>query len=215
MAFPRHFWLRVKFWLLSPVMRLVLRMIPPQSPWERMSMPVPRKYFGIGSLHEFAHYFSGVSSVPVSGMDDVINWLLNAEYRSDQELFNEVDYWQHPLTFEQLRSGDCEDFALWVWRKLTEAGIEAEFFVGRRVTTRSEVRYHFHAWVVCWLDGREFLFEPIARRREAMLRPLADVWQQYFPYYSVARDFRTSVFGGYLLDWHCLPTMPDVRGFVK
>src|SRR5690348_3236184 len=38
---------------------------------------------------------------------------------------HERDFWQHPKTFEQLRKGDCEDHALWAWRKLTELGISA------------------------------------------------------------------------------------------
>ena len=45
-------------------------------------------------------------------LDDVFAWLAECRYETDTNLFHESDYWQHPRTFEQLRCGDCEDFAI-------------------------------------------------------------------------------------------------------
>ena len=74
---------------------------------------------------------SRAQSVPVQSIDDIVAWLQSCEYVTDLDLFHERDFWQHPGTFERLRRGDCEDFALWAWRKLAEVGIDAEFCVGR------------------------------------------------------------------------------------
>ena len=48
-------------------------------------------------------------------MEDLQN---NYTYRDDMELFGVVDYWQTAEEFEQNKSGDCEDFALYVREKL-------------------------------------------------------------------------------------------------
>src|SRR6185436_7297823 len=100
---------------------------------KRLSLPVPIGAFGPGSRREFAQYFQGESHVRVESIDEIVEWLLNCQYMTDAILFNERDFWQHPNTFEQLRRGDCEDFALWAWRKLADIGIDAEFCVGRVV----------------------------------------------------------------------------------
>src|SRR4029453_16191642 len=122
------------------------------------------------------------------------------EYATDTDLFHEPDYWQHPSVFEQLRRGDCEDFALWAWRKLAEMGIDAEFCVGRvRRRDQGEVNQQ-HAWVLYRVDGTEYLFEPAARHRDFMIRELADAMSVYVPHFSVNRNLRTCAFGGFMLD---------------
>ena len=72
--------------------------------------------------------------------------------------------WQQPCAFEQSRRGDCEDFALWAWRKLVEMGVDAEFYVGRVMCGDDPVSARQHAWVVYRVDD-EFLFEPRPRER--------------------------------------------------
>jgi len=69
----------------------------------------------------------GQSTVCVNDIAAICEWLADCEYVRDP--VHERDFWQHPKTFEQLRKGDCEDHALWAWRKLTELGIPAEFYV--------------------------------------------------------------------------------------
>src|SRR5207253_2493195 len=112
---------------------------------------------------------------------------------SDVELFAEADFWQHPADFERLRRGDCEDFALWAWRKLAEIGIDAEFYVGRIVTDDEEVVRH-HAWVVYRDGGTEYLLEPAAHDAQRMRRPLADVMDEYVPHFAVNHRLATCAF---------------------
>jgi len=66
----------------------------------------------------------GQSTVCVNDIAAICEWLADCEYVRDP--VHERDFWQHPKTFEQLRKGDCEDHALWAWRKLTELGIPAD-----------------------------------------------------------------------------------------
>ena len=161
-------------------------------------MRVPKTAFGPGSRQDFALYFEGESSVLVRSIDDIVVWLLECEYVSDPDLFDKRDYWQHPSVFEQLRRGDCEDFALWTWRKLVEIGVEAEFHVGRVVCEADVDRQH--AWVVYRVDQTEFLFEPAARERTQMIRPLAEAMDRYIPHFAVDHQFGTSAFAGCVFD---------------
>ena len=180
----------------SRLVRVARRLGAPESPWDRVAFRVPPTAFGAGSQHQFDHYFEGESRVKVASIDDMVEWLLACQYVSDRDLFNERDLWQHPTAFEALRRGDCEDFALWAWRKLVEAGIEAEFHVGR-VRVRDEPHAgNQHAWVVYRVDGMDFLFEPAARSRHAMIRALDEAMDDYVPHFAVDHRFRTFAFGG-------------------
>jgi hypothetical protein len=163
-------------------------------------MRVPTTAFGPGSRRDFALYFEGESAVPVRSIDDIVTWLLGCEYVTDIDLFDRRDFWQHPSVFEQWRRGDCEDFALWAWRKLAEIGIEAEFYVGRAASLDDSADNRQHAWVVYRTDRTDFLFEPAARSRERMIRPLADAKAEYVPHFAVNRRFGTCAFVGCLLD---------------
>ncbi|UCC73479.1 MAG: transglutaminase-like cysteine peptidase [Gemmatimonadota bacterium] len=183
-------------WLLRPVLRLSLRYVDVEDPWEPTDRPVRFWALGAGSVKRFSWYFEGESSVRISFIDELCDWLLGCEQVTDPDLFHEADYWQHPSTFEQLRKGDCEDFALWAWRKLSEMGIEARFFTGRRADAPAD---SWHAWVVYRMDSVDYLLESIAPSRQEMLRLLEDVRSQYIPHFSVGKDFRPQAYGGYLL----------------
>ena len=165
-------------------------------------MRVPASVFGPGSRQPFAEYFEGESCVPVGSIDDIVAWLRTCEYVPDLELFREPDVWQHPAAFERQRRGDCEDFALWAWRKLAEVGIDAEFCVGRVICDDSPEIDRQHAWVVYRLNGTEFLFEPAARTPSSMIRPLADAMGEYVPHFAVNHRFDTSAFVGCAADSH-------------
>ena len=186
--------------VFSQVVRLAARVVQAESPWDRVPVHVPTLAFGPGSSRQFAHYFEGESSVRPESIDDIVEWLLNCEYATDADLFNERDYWQHPSVFEQRRRGDCEDFALWAWRKLAELGIDAELYVGRVRRPEEPGVNQQHAWVVYRVDGAEFLFEPAARSRQHMIRELADAMNEYVPHFAVNRHLRTCAFGGVVLD---------------
>ena len=182
--------------ILSPFLRLGARMVRGESAWDRVMMPVPVSAFGPGSHQPFVAYFEGTSGVAVQSIDDIVAWLQTCEYVSDLELFHERDRWQHPATFETLRRGDCEDFALWAWRKLAEVGIDAEFYVGRVICDEQPDIDRQHAWVVYRLDGTAFLLEPAARTRSNMIRPLADAMHEYVPHFAVNHQFDTNAFAG-------------------
>ena len=175
------------------------------SPWERVPVDVPPTAFGPGSRWQFSHYFEGDSCVTVASIDDIVAWLGTCEYASDIEQFHVPDLWQEPCVFEQRRRGDCEDFALWTWRKLTELGLDAEFFVGRVVCGGDLAIDRQHAWVV-FRDQREVrLFEPAARDRQHMIQPWSVVKDDYIPHFAVDSRFVTSAFAGCLRSDVVLP----------
>ena len=185
-------------WLRSTCQSVVHGLGASDSPWERMAMDVPPTAFGPGSRWQFPHYFEGESGVLVTSIDDIIEWLATCEYVSDIEQFHEGDVWQEPCAFEQRQRGDCEDFALWAWRKLTEIGVDAEFYVGRVISSAGAAPRQ-HAWIVYRVAREEILFEPAARDRHRMIQPLSAVRDAYVPHFAVDRRFVTSAFAGCLL----------------
>ena len=79
------------------------------------------------------------------------------------------------------------------WREL---GIDAEFCVGRVVSTDQTGRRYQHAWVVYRIDGTAFLLEPAARTPARTIRLLADAMGQYVPHFAVNHRFETHAFVG-------------------
>ena len=186
-------------WLRSAYLTVTRGLGAAESPWERLPMAVPPIAFGPGSRCQFPRYFEGESRVPVASIDDIVEWLGTCEYVSDAEQFHEGDVWQEPCAFERRQRGDCEDFALWAWRKLAEIGVEAEFYVGRVLCDGDPAVARPHAWIVFRSDREEVLFEPAARDRQRMIRPLAAVKDAYLPHFAIDRRFVTSAFVGCLL----------------
>ena len=199
-------------WLHSAYLSVAHGLGPSDSPWERVPMEVPATAFGPGSRWQFPHYFEGESGVRVTSIDDIVEWLGTCEYVSDAEQFREPDVWQEPLAFEQRQRGDCEDFALWAWRKLTEIGVEAEFYVGRVICGAGPAARQ-HAWIVYRAEREEILFEPAARDRHRMIQPLSAVKDAYLPYFAVDRRFVTSAFIGCLLESGTIE--PGARDFSR
>jgi hypothetical protein len=181
-------------WLSSTCRNLVPHK---QSPWERVRIDVPPAAFGPGSRWQFPHYFEGASGVPVASIDDIAAWLERCEYATDIEEFHEADVWQEPCAFEQRQRGDCEDFALWAWRKLIEIGVDAEFFVGR-ICAVEPARDRQHAWVVYRQGAELCIFEPALRDRQRMIQPWSAVKDAYVPHFAVDGRFVTSAFAGCL-----------------
>ena len=199
-------------WLHSAYLSVAHGLGPSDSPWERMPMEVPATAFGPGSRWQFPHYFEGESGVRVTSIDDIVEWLSTCEYVSDAEQFQEPDVWQEPCAFEQRQRGDCEDFALWAWRKLTEIGVEAEFYVGRVICGAGPAARQ-HAWIVYRAEREEILFEPAARDRHRMIQPLSAVKDAYLPHFAVDRRFVTSAFIGCLLESGTIE--PGARDFSR
>jgi hypothetical protein len=182
---------------LRPLFLLILRTIPVEDPWERMDFQFPHEFLGPASRHDFNWYFEGDSSVRVRNLRELRAWLRKCRYVSDEEMFREPDFWQHPLTFERLRKGDCEDFAFWAWRKLVELGCDADFIIGR--CQPSQAPDSGHAWIVLRQDGTEYLVEPTRAAGDDWMRPLSEVKEQYVPHFGVSRDRQRFTFAGYLL----------------
>jgi hypothetical protein len=178
--------------------RLVRPFLAPRDPWERTPQRIAVDRFGLGSTRRFEWYFEGDSVVEVESVEEICVWLLGCEYVGDADLFQERDFWQHPRTFEQIRKGDCEDYALWAWRKLRELGVEAELVIGRWARPESSADRE-HAWVLFRRDGEEYVLEGVARSSERMVRPLSQVRGDYTPHFGVDHRFQTFAFGGYLL----------------
>jgi hypothetical protein len=209
---------RILYWTLRPVWRVFLRVLPPQDPWRRLEYRVAVRHYGWGARHDFDWYFEGESGVEVSSIDAIRDWLVECEYVQDPELFHEPDFWQHPRTFERLRRGDCEDHAIWAWRKLVELGYDADLVSGRCLPWQPGVadRERSHVWVVFRRDGEAYLFEAAAKSKHRMVRPLAEAAAEYRPEFGVDRARQRFAFNGF---FHTLrerefgvPDSTSVRG---
>lgn len=166
--------------------------------WQRMPYAASPTMFGRGSRHPFPWYFEGASTVTVRSVDDVCDYLMQCEYVQDADLFNESDFWQHPRTFERLRQGDCEDHALWAWRKLVEMGVDAELVSGSQRDARGAAVSH--VWVRFRTAEGEFILEAVTRDRALMVRPFDVARGEYTPHAGVDRAFTLHCYGGYLAD---------------
>lgn len=183
---------RVESWVqaASGMERLADFFAGTADPWARLHLDCAPLAFGAGSTRSFSDYFRGVSRVAAASLDDVCSWLRGCECLSDEALFLQEDFWQHPLTFEQLRKGDCEDHALWAWRKLAELRIPARLTAGRWRGTA-------HAWVLLESSHGDQLFETTAKT-SPMIRPLDGTTRaEYCPALGVDHGFRTFVHAGY------------------
>lgn len=181
---------------LRSVFRLLLRTVPLNDPWKRYPQAVPLARYGLGAQRDFRWYFEGESRVAVASVEEVQAWLGGCEYMRDPDLFNEPDYWQHPSAFEQLRKGDCEDFALWTWRKLVELGYEAELVAGRYAGCTGPA-VAGHAWVHFRDRETHYLFDPVLEGPHQMVRALPEVRGTYLPEVSVDGRFNRYVYGGF------------------
>ena len=195
-----HLLRRCLGWLLRPLHRYWVVHTTVADPWESAStFLIGPDRFGLGSRKPFSWYFEGQSTVVVRDVESICDWLAGCQYIHDIELFREPDYWQHPLTFEQLRRGDREDHALWAWRKILELGFPAEFYVGQ--WRHDGGASGFHAWVVFQKDGRTFLLEPVIKDPLRAVRLLDEVRGNYVPHYSVDASFRMCARAGLLIQW--------------
>ena len=183
-------------WAFTPLLRWAARATERNDPWERLPYAAPPRVFGRGSIHPFPWYFEGESAVEVKTVADVCAWLMECRYVRDPDLFNESDFWQHPRTFERLRQGDCEDHAVWAWRKLVELGLDAELVSG--TWQQPGGARGGHVWVRFRQDERQYIFEGVARSLEGMVRPFEAAKVEYTPHAGVDRAFHQYAYYGYL-----------------
>lgn len=162
-------------------------------PWHRFDLEPPLRAFGPGAA-DFREYLAGACRISRSSPRDIAEWLLECRYADDPQLLDEPDLWLHPVTFELLRCGDCEDFALWAWRQLVDARFDATFIVGIR-DIPGTVRGR-HAWVTYRDAAGEHVLDGVERTIERMIRPLAEVRALYEPQVGVDAAARRFAFAG-------------------
>jgi hypothetical protein len=184
------------FRALRPLALAVLEHLPRGDPWDPFPYHVPHELFSSGSKHDFRWYFQGQSRVQVSSFDEICEWLLACEYRSDLELFMQPDFWQHPLTFEQIRKGDCDDHALWAWRKLVELGFSAELLVGRWL--QKDGSWGEHAWVAVTRGSDTVHLQAATKDRASMVLDSTTAHRVLRPHFGVNAGLARRVFDGWL-----------------
>lgn len=176
------------------IRRLLLLTVRVSDPWDRREGDIPSRLFGSGADRDFAWYLAGESTVRPTSLTQIQQWLVDCDYATDADLFHERDHWQHPTEFERLRRGDCEDFAVWTWRKLVELGYDAELVAGSYAGHAGG-----HAWVTFRRGDTSYVLDPVVRDRTRMIRPLHEVRQFFRPEFSVNARLQRFVYDGYLI----------------
>lgn len=115
---------------------------------------------------------------------DIDLWINKATYVSDERLFNTADFWQLPVDFEQNKTGDCEDFALWVWVQLLRLRINARFVIGGLFSTEIN-----HAWVQLYLRNEIRVFECTPQQNNVSISVRNA--PEYFPIFSIDGYLKT------------------------
>jgi hypothetical protein len=152
-------------------------------------------HYADGLLDDFPVYLRGPSNVRVSSVEEIKEWLLGCSYQTDRDQFGR-EYWQHLLEFEDRRVGDCDDYAIWAWRKLVDLGFDARLVVGKTLPIANALLGH--AWVVYRDRDRSYLFDGTASPSE-MIRPLDEAKSEYRPEYGVDRGGKRYTYAGAVL----------------
>jgi hypothetical protein len=169
-------------------------------PWIRLPVEPPLLAYGPGCHDEFGDYLVGSSRVRAATPNDVAAWLLTCRYAPDADLLGDHDHWLHPSTFEVVRAGDCEDYALWAWRKLVELDLNACFVVGIRRQSTGECGRH--AWATFHRDGEEYLLDGVERAVRRIIRPIREARADYEPQVGVSPSGHRFAFAGlYRTSW--------------
>lgn len=161
--------------------------------WTGRYQNIPLKFYGGGCDQDFDVYLQGESQVPVKSIDEIANWLLGCKYIDDPTYKGLRDHWQHPLEFEKTRAGDCEDFALWAWRKLISLNVQCEFMVGKRVRNGCA---RTHAWVLFYDNDKIVIFETTGKTKDRMFKPLESVAAEYIPFAAIDNNVKKKVYVG-------------------
>lgn len=133
-----------------------------------------------------AWFFERTLAFKGESLRDVAAFLASCRYINDTEQFKRPDWWIHPVEFEELKRGDCEDHALWAWRVLHDLGHDVRFMIGL-------CRGEGHAWVQMYTDDGSFLLEATAKHDVP-----ADVVSDYLPEFS----FKRAADGSFMMFGH-------------
>ena len=179
--------------IIWPVIKLAWYYLEDGNTWKSVDHHVPLRIYGSGCQKDFEWYFEGKSQISASNIAELCEWLAGCEYVRDPDLFHLSDFWQHPTTFEQIRKGDCDDHAIWAWRRLCELGYPAELMVGVWVSNDDSGQ---HAWVAFEKDGERFVLESMAGEAHKMVKSLMAVKDEYNPHFAVDGNFKRKVYSG-------------------
>jgi len=95
------------------------------------------------------------------------------------------DYWQLPEESERLGTGDCEDFAIWLYAKMKREGVNnVRLCIGKFHSDADQM----HAWVLWFTEGRTFILDPSVHREPVCTRTIDT--GRYIPHYSYDVDAR-------------------------
>jgi hypothetical protein len=146
-----------------------------------VSSPSRKRYRGFAPTFPMGRYVTQPLTIRCRDVAEIRAFLLSCQYVSDQAQFDRPDYWMPPEEFERRKRGDCDDFALWVWRQFLSLGYDSARFVAGRAG-----RYGGgHAWVTFDRGGCTFLVEVFACHSEKLPRLNT---LSYHPQISVAWD---------------------------
>lgn len=173
---------------LSHIMGLMVYHYKFKPNYTKWGADISHTQFGKGSKKPFPHYFKGDSQVNVKNVSDICDWLRQCQYVHDHVQFNAEDVWLHPLEFEKRQQGDCEDHALWAWRKLEALYYRTEFVIGHKESLLGQES--LHAWVTFEENGRSYLIET-TKKTGNMVFPLKNTRKEYHPLLSVDQNFLT------------------------
>jgi hypothetical protein len=116
------------------------------------------------------------SQTPMANHHQIFCFLAICTCKSDLELFGEQEHWQLPSEFEKLRQGDCEDHAIWTWRKLVDLKEDARLVIGSQDDGG-------HVWVNSIREDGVWLLETTAKTDLRFQR--IDETKGYKPKFSV------------------------------
>lgn len=164
-------------------------------PWRSIEVPFSPKEMGYRCASEVESYFSRSSFIDCDTPDALDNWLNNCSYVPRQDEDGVSLEWLHPVEFENNLAGSCADYALWSWRKLTEAGYSAQLMFGERYRDNE---YRQHGWVVYKALDKNYLFEPLPEPSKKRIESLDNVRSKYIPWLSLTRRSKCQLHYGYV-----------------
>ena len=161
--------------------------------WTSIDYHLPLSVFGSACMEQFQTWFDGKLVQEITSINAMCDYMIGCRHVPDIKQHNQRDVWMHPVDFERLKKGDCEDFSLWAWRRLSAMGYETEFMTG---AVAKDGDLFGHAWLVYHDDGIPYLLETSGYSHETMVRPLAEVKHDYFPRASVDQSFQRRLYSG-------------------
>jgi len=167
------FFLKMLRFLLKPIFLLTYKKVLPKFaedfPGNRVFMiselpggedqwiGIRRRKADLGNTHPWNRYFNKPLNTHPKTLAEIETFLLSCKYLSDRKTRSQSDFWEPPDIFEQRKTGDCEDHAIWAWRHLDNLGYKARLVLGKCKK--------WHAWVHILVNGRAYLLEATQKHK--------------------------------------------------